>query len=121
MKLWCRWAFNYDDRTYKVGVWNYDGPNMADKWQFQRLHHMITAQLQVKDLSNGQTSVIHECSRDQFLHFAWIGKIAINPMVIPKGGVSQEPRRIGLQLHQRNGHKVTVFNDGRITRDRKEY
>ena len=121
MNLWVRWCFVYDDRTYKVGVWNYDGPNMAEKWQFQRLHQMITAQLQVKDLSTGQTSVLHECTRDQFLHFAWIGKIAINPGVIPKSGVTQRAQEIGLQLHQRNGWKVTAFNDGRIVRKQKEY
>jgi len=121
MNSWVRWCFRFDDRTYKWGTWNYDGPNMSDKWQFQRLHQMISAELHVKDLTTGQTGIVHQCSRDQFLHFAWIGKVAINPMVIPKSGVTQSPTNIGLQLHQRNGWKVTAFNDGRIVSNKKEY
>lgn len=83
---------------------------------------MIQAELHVMDLKRGrQTHVIHTCDRDQFLHFAWIGKVAINPAVIPNSGVSQRAKEVGLQLHQRNGWKVTAFNDGRITREQKEY
>jgi len=120
MKLWVRWAFEYDDRSQKVGLWNCDGERMQEKWQFQNLHRMLTAFLQVKDLTTGQISTLHACSRDQFLHFAWMGSVALNPAVVPKS-VSQRPRIVGLQLHQRNGWKMTAFNDGRIETNRKEY
>ena len=120
MIQWVRWFFRYDDSTWKQGVWNYDGPAMSDKWQFQKLHQMISAELHVKDLRNGQTSVIHSCTSDQFLHFAWIGKVAINMHILPNQ-TPLEPQKIGLQIHQRNGWKVTAFNDGRITREQKEY
>ena len=121
MKQWVRWAFEYDDRTTKVGLWNCDGARLEEKWQFQNLHRMISASLQAKDLTTGITSVLHVCSSDQFLHFAWIGKVALNPFVIPKGGVSQAPQTVGLQIHQRNGWKLTAFNDGRIVTKKKEY
>ena len=120
MKLWVRWCFRYDDKSWKVGVWNYDGPKMEEKWQFQRLHQMIQAELHVKDITNGQTSVLHQCTRDDFLHFAWMRLAVMSPFIDHGKGMELPGKNIGLTLHQRNGHKVTAFNDGRIVRDRKK-
>jgi hypothetical protein len=115
MKLWFRWAFYYDDKTFKYGTWNYDGPGFHDKWQYQRLNQMIRAELHVKDLTNGITTSVHSCGSSDFREFRWFGKVAYNPFVGPHT-VTLEPEMIGLQMVQRNGHKVTAFNYGKIER-----
>lgn len=106
-KYLLRWRLDYINKPSKVGMWMQHGPNESDRASAQSLDGLLFARIEGKEHSTRNTTVLAECSSQDFCLFQWHAAQIFDPSFRAKS----LPSIIGLRMVTRHGD-ILVWMDG---------
>ena len=111
-KFLLRWKFIYSDGSSKAGLWSNSGPknDLTSKAWCNNREGLKNALIEAKNNDTRETSVVAECSGQDFQNFQWLALASVQPFGI-KGAVTPLTRVGGLKLITRH-EEISVFDNG---------